>query len=273
MLINGYTVDKNLPAFRKAFFLPDILNELDKRFAIWKWTDDMRSLPHLPQNTRDRLDKLFSALKDCFGEEKCGGNWEIDQASYFEHNTEFLKILLDWDRKVKNQMKVRFQCVAYTILELMEIAEYTATEQDRFSFQEYLQKQGYFPISHSDPVLHKLTIKLRDGKYPKLYYGEQIVTELPEARNYPTKGFATVAEHPITGYLGITKDGNLINCSAFVIPALEKRPVKVLMNQMCYVILQEDGSLVHNLRFWTDIPTVPVRDVSLDKDQIQWSPM
>lgn len=272
MLINGYTVDKNLPAFRKAFFLPDILSELDHQFAFWKWASDMCDLPHLPQNTKDHLSKLLGALSEFFAE-NYGNNWKIDQATCFEHNVGLQKQLLTWEAKVDNSMKLRFQCLGYIILELMEIAEHTATEQDISTFLEYLQKQGFLPAHHSGPVRHKLTLKLRDGKNPKLYYGEQVVTELPETKNYPTKGFATVAEHPSTGYLGITKDGNLINCSAFVIPALKKRPVKVLMNQMCYVVLQEDGLLVHNLRFFTELPTVPVRDVSLDKDQIQWTPM
>lgn len=272
MLIKGYTVDKNLPAFRKAFFLPDILSELDHQFALWKWASDMCDLPHLPQNTRDRLSKLLAAMRDFFAGSH-SSNWKIDQVSYFEHNAELQKRLLNWEQKVENKMKARFQCVSYIILELMEIAEYTATEQDASTFLEYLQKQGYCSVYHPDPVYHLLKVKLRDGKNPKLYYGEQIVTELPEAKNYPTRGFATVAEHPSTGYLGITKDGNLVNCSAFVIPSLKKRPVKVLLNQLYYVVLQEDGSLIHNLRFCAELPSVPVRDVVLNKDQIQWTPM
>lgn len=272
MLINGYTVDKNLPAFRKAFLLTDILNELEHQFAFWKWASDMCDLPHLPQNTRDRLSKLLDAMRDFFAGNR-NSNWEIDQVSYFERNTGLQKKLLNWEQKIENKMKARFQCVAYIILELMEIAEYTATEQDASIFLEYLQKQGYFPISRPDPARHMLTLKLSDGKKTKLYYGEQIVTDLPEAKNYPTKGFATVAECSATGYLGITKDGNLVNCSAFVIPALKKRPVKVLLNQLYYVVLQEDGSLIHNLRFCAELPSVPVRDVTLNKDQIQWIPM
>ena len=273
MLINGYTVDKNLPAFRKAFFLPDILKELDKRFAIWKWADDMRSLPHLPLETKERLDRLFSALKDFFDEEKCEGNWKINQESCFEHNAGLQKKLLSLEPKVENKMKARFQCAGYIILELMAIAEYSATETDTSIILEYLQNQGFFPVHQPDPERHQLKIKLRDEKNPKLYYGEQIVTDLPESKNYPSRGFATVAEHPSTGYLAITKDGNLVNCSAFVIPALKKRPVKVLLNQLCYVVLQEDGSLIHNLRFCAELPSVPVRDVVLNKDQIQWTPM
>lgn len=273
MLINGYTVDKNLPAFRKAFLLSDILKELDKRFAIWKWADDMRSLLYLPQKTKERFDRLFSALEDFFGEEKCGGNWKINQVSYFEYNAGLQKNLLSWEQKVENKMKARFQCAGYIILELMEIAEYSATEKDTSIILEYLQKQGYFPISNPDPVRHMLTLKLRDGKNPKLYYGEQIVTDLPEAKNYPSRGFATVAEHPATGYVGITKDGNLVNCSAFIIPPLKKRPVKVSLNQLCYVILQEDGTLIHNLRFCAELPSVPIRDVVLNNDRIQWTPM
>lgn len=272
MLINGYTVDKNLPAFRKAFLLSDILNELDHQFAFWKWASDMCDLPHLPQNTRDRLSQLLAAMRDFFAGNR-NSNWKIDQDSYFECNTGLQKKLLNWGQKVDDKTKARFLCVAYIILELMEIAEYTATEQDESIFLEYLQKQGYFPISHPDSAHHLLTLKLRDGKNPKLYYGEQIVTDLPEVKNYPSKGFATVAEHPATGYVGITKDGNLVNCSAFVIPPLKKRPVKVMLNQLCYVVLQEDGSLIHNLRFCAELPNVPVRDIILNKDQVQWVPM
>lgn len=273
MLINGYTVDRSLPAFRKLFFLPDILKELDKEVVILKWANDMRSLPHPPQATKDRLDKLVSALNDFFDAEKCGGNWKIDQATYFAHNAGLQKKLLDWEQKADHKMKARYACAAYIILELMEIAEYTATEQDASDCLEYLQEQNFFPVRHPDPAHHTLKIKLHNGKNPKLYYEGQIVADLPEAKNYPSRGFATVAEHPATGYVGITKDGNLVNCSAFVIPPLKMRPVKVLLNQLYYVILQEDGSLIHNLRFCAELPTVPVRDVILNKDQVQWVPM
>lgn len=272
MLINGDTVDKNLPAFRNAFFLPDILSELDLQLAFWKWASDMCDLPNLSQNTKDRLSILLDALSEFFAE-SYSNNWKIDQATYFEHNAGLQKQLLTWEAKVDNKMKPRFRCVGYIILELMEIAEYTATGQDISTFLEYLQKNGYLPVDHPIPGRHQLRIKLCDGKNPKLYYGDQIITDLPDAKNYPSKGFATVAEHPITGYLGITKDGTLINCSAFAIPALNKRPVKVLLNQLCYVILHEDGSLLHNLRFCAELPSVPVRDVVLNKDQIQWIPM
>lgn len=269
MLINGCTVDKNLPAFRKAFLLSDILNELEDQFAFWKWASDMCDLPHLDQDTRNRLSKLLDAMRDFIAGNR-NSNWKINQVSYFEHNTGLQQKLLNWEQKVEHKMKSRFQCVAYIILELMEIAEYTATEQDASIFLEYLQEQGYFPISPPDPARHMLTLKLSDGKKPKLYYGDQIITDLPEAKNYPSKEFATVVEHPSTGYLGITKDGSLVNCSAFVIPASKKRPVKVLLNQLCYVVLQEDGSLLHNLRFCAELPSVPVRDVVLNKDQIEW---
>ena len=272
MLINGYTVDKNLPAFRKAFFLPDILSELDHQFAFWKWASDMCDLPHLPQNAKDRLSILRGALREFFAGNH-SNNWKLDQASYFERNAGLQKQILTWETKVDNKMKPRFRCVGYIILELMEIAEYAATEQDISTFLEYLQKHGYLSVDHPTPERNQLRIKLCDGKKTKLYYGDQIITDLPEAKNYPSKGFATVAEHPITGYLGITKDGTLINCSAFAIPALKKRPVKVLLNQLCYVVLQEDGSLLHNLRFCAELPSVPVRDVILNKDQIQWIPM
>lgn len=272
MLIKGYTVDKNLPAFRKAFFLPDILSELEQQFAFWKWASDMCDLPYLPQNVKDRLSMLLSALGEFFSENHSNA-WNLEQASYFSHNVGLQKQILIWETKLDNKMNPRFRCVGYIILELMEIAEYTATEQDISTFLEYLQKYGYLSVDRPAPERHQLRIELCDEITPKLYYGNRIITDLPSAKNFLLKGFATVAEHPTTGYLGITKDGALINRSAFVIPTLEKRPVKVLMNQMCYVILQEDGSLVHNLHFCTEIPTIPVCDVTLDKDQIQWTPM
>lgn len=271
MQINGETVDRNLPAFRKAFFLPDILYELDGQFALWKWASDMCDLPHLPQKTKERFSVLRDALKEFFAG-NCSNRWKIDQASYFEHNGRLQKQLLNWEPKVEKRMTPQFRCVGYIILELMEIAEYTAKDEDISTFTEYL-KRDILPAQLSDPVRPQLKVKLRDGKNPKLYYGEQIVSDLPDAKKYRSSVFATVAEHPSTGYLAITKDGKLINCSAFEIPALKKRPVKVLLNQLCYVILQEDGSLIHNLRFCPELPTVPVRDVVLDKDQLQCTPM
>ena len=195
MLIHGYTVDKNLPAFRKAFFLPDILTELDNQFAIWKWVSDMCDLPHLPQTIKDRFSRLLAALSDFFGQEEYRSDWKIDQTVCFEHNAELHKQLLDCEKKINHEMKTKFQCVSYIILELLEIADYTATEQDLSIFLEYLQKK----------------------------------------------------------------------VQVFVF--------KVLLNQMFYVILQEDGSLVHNLRFCTELPSVPVRDVTLNQEDIRWTPM
>ena len=273
MLIHGYTVDKNLPAFRKAFFLPDILTELDNQFAIWKWVSDMCDLPHLPQTIKDRFSRLLAALSDFFGQEEYRSDWKIDQTVCFEHNAELHKQLLDCEKKINHEMKTKFQCVSYIILELLEIADYTATEQDLSIFLEYLQKQGYLSDCPSNPARQQLRIELHNGKDPKLYYGDQLVAALPDAKNYPLRGFATVAENPASGYLGITVDGHLVNGSAFEIEDTKKRPVKVLLNQMFYVILQEDGSLVHNLRFCTELPSVPVRDVTLNQEDIRWTPM
>ena len=168
-------------------------------------------------------------------------------------------------------MKKQFQCLSYIILELMEIADYTATEQDLSIFLEYLQKRGYLTVCPSAPAHQQLIIKLYNGKKPQLYYGDQIVTDLPDAKNYSSREFVTVAEHPAVGYLGITKDGKLVNGSAFIIADTKKRPVKVLLNQMYYVILQEDGTLIHNLRFCTELPSVPIRDVTLSEDRIEWT--
>lgn len=264
MIINGCTVDKNLPAFRKAFFLPDLLHELDYQFAIWKWIGDMCELPHLSQNTKERFAEIKNAMRDFFENAK-GNDWTIDATSYSETRGGFMNHLRKWNQRIKPEMNVQFQSLCYIILELMAVAGYSATTQDESTFLAYLDKHDYF-------LTQCLEIKLRGGKYPQLYYGDQMVTELPNTNRYPSRGLATMTEHPNVGFLGITEDGYLVNCSAFMIPALKKRPVKVLMNQMNYVILLEDGSLVHNLRF-CEVPSVPVRDISLDRDHMYWTPM
>lgn len=273
MVIHGYTVDNNLPAFRKAFYLPDILTELNNQFAIWKWVVGMRDLPHLSQNIKDRLSKLLAAMSDFFGEKEYSENWKTVLITGIKCNTELQKQILNSEEKIDSRKKSQFYCLSYIVLELMEIADYTATEQDLHIFLEYLQKQDYRSGTSSGFAHQQLRIKLHNEKKPQLYCGDQIVTDLPDGRKNLLGEFVTVAEDPAAGYLGITKDGKLVNGSAFVIPELQKRPVKVLLNQMYYVILQEDGSLTHNLRFCTELPPVPVRDVTLSKDHIQWKPI
>lgn len=269
MVIHGCTVDNNLPAFRKAFYLPDILTELDNQFAIWRWAGGMRDLPHLPQNTKDRFSRLLAAMKDFFREEKYGTDWKAALITGFACNAELQKQILNSQEKIDSRKESQFYCLSYIVLELMEIADYMATEQDVNIFQEYLQKQGYLSGPPSGLAHQQLRIKLNNGQKPQLYCGNQIVADLPDGR----KNFATAAEDPAAGYLGITKDGKLVNGSAFIIPEPKKRPVKVLLNPMYYVILLEDGSLMHNLRFCTELPSVPVCDVALSKDQIRWKPI
>ena len=86
------------------------------------------------------------------------------------------------------------------------------------------------------------------------------------------KGLAYAAAHPDTGYLGITAEGKLKNGSAFDVPPVEKKAVKVCINQGAYAVLYEDGSIAHNLR-GLPLPESPLKTIALAGARLEWETM
>lgn len=266
MKLQGYNVDKNLPAFRKWFALSDILEALDHQFAvIWDWINGMCDLPHLPE-AAEQFARVREAMNLYYGD--CSGlDTEMFRISDSACNEALVQQMNQWSENVKPEMLPKYQTMCFVLHGLMDLAEYSSGKEDWEKIREFLEEQELFKKKC-------LSIRMNGKNNPGLYYGNTLVTGLPGADREKNRQFGviTMSAHPDTGYLGISKDGRLINGSAFLISSLEKRPVKVLSNQMCYVILLEDGTLVHNLRF-SKLPEGPVRDVKLVRDQLSWTKM
>jgi len=252
-------IGKNLAAFRSAFDIPALLRQLKDPLAHYLWLNEMSQQSYLPEKTLERLEKAGKALGVLCFEESAPVpvlTQENDPALYAQ--------LLQWQEDIKQDQKKKYQAVGVWLLSLMAVADRTASEEDTDALLHFLSEEGYLAF--------RLELRLNGKKQPLLYYRDKLVTALPAGEECRRYGWVTGVTDPESGGLGITREGKLDNRSAFPIPTPEKRPVKVLLSRMCYVILLEDGSLLHNLRF-SPLPERGVKDVKLVRDRISWTDM
>ena len=266
MQFNGFLVD-NIGSFRKYFSLKDLLESLDIQVVFLNWLETMLKSGGLDTHTEASIQHIQKAFFCWIKDLEDSNINQIILSKKETQKTSFESMVFRLEKEIIEEKKYSYWTLCFILCELLEISEYKMTEEDEELIYNFFVKQG---------LLTKdiLKIHVKKNREVILLFKDNIIAEfLPvNTKLYEEKNIIIVSEHPDCGYLGITKEGKLYNASAYQVPEIQKKAVKVCMNQGGYIILLEDGSIVHNFRF-SNLPIVPMKNIDLYGEQILWELM
>lgn len=241
MYIDGYCVD-SLDSFRMHFSLLALLEYLDQPVIFKKWMQVLPNSGGMDESVCAHLRNLDTAFSCWCSEVE---NPEIESldcfTSKFSENSRFFQEFLD-HFPIKNSPFLLNGC--YILHLLLEIAEQTVGDEEAAAVSSFFlsKTDSLWICVHSDgpPVLHR---------------GSREIEALPVPEDLPQfETLISAAQDADTGFLGIARDGSLINGSALWVPTPEKKVVKVLLSQNLYALLLEDGTVQHNLKWSPPLP-------------------
>ena len=267
MKLDGFSVD-SISSFCQHFYLPDLLEAIDSQVIFSKWLNDVLTLGSVEESAAEKIRQLKRVFEMwMYGADDGQTGLPGLESGKLAWNDGIMRQFELWKREVAEVNAVRYDHLCFILAILFEIGKYQPDEEDGPVIYDFLKRQH---------ILKEKKLSLRVAKNGKvhLYYGDDLVTELPAADASWEKEMQIIsmAQHAHTGYLAITQSGELVNGSAFDIAAPIGRAVKVQINQIAYAVLLEDGSIIHNLKF-AEIPAYPVKNISLYGEQLSWIAM
>ena len=267
MQFGDYSVD-NIGSFRLHFSVKDLLEALDIPFVFAEWLNNILESGGLDTSTAvlvQEAKKHFWCWVNLSHEDNV--TMQISQEDSSCKKLRISNPFNRWEKKVKKGSEAVFQQFCFMLCLLLEIGNYSLSGEDEERIYNFLIEQG---VTEQD----KLRLVIIDKDKTGIFYGDELVAEMPRSNPQNCEAIRLIygASHPDTGYLGITNEGRIYNRSAFQIPAIEKKAVKVCINQGAYAILLEDGKIIHNLKY-SLLPEAPVKNIELKGEQLIWKRM
>lgn len=264
MKLDGFSVD-SISSFCRHFYLPDLLEAIDTQVVFSKWLHDILAVGNVEQTMVTQIKKLedvFEAwISGSYGSKFSIFDGVCRKQLYDGGMSRQYEL---WKNEVDKENVIRYQHICFILSALFEIGQYSVNEEDKQIIYAFLRQQNLLKKQ-------KLSLHLTGSRKVNLYFGNDLITQLPvvDATWTKSKHIISMEQHPDTGYLAITQTGELVNGSAFTIALPVYKTVKVQINQIAYAVLLEDGSILHNLKF-SETPDYPVKNISLQGEQLSW---
>lgn len=262
MIFDGFLVD-NIWGFRQHFSVKGLLEAINNPFILSNWFDTITKSGSLEECDEKLIEDAKCDFDALIKNKRCL-HWPKLEI-ICTNNDELMKKMLVWDKNVDPEQTNQYRNFSALFLRFLTIGKYTmdGNEEEEKILFNYLIEEGYIKTA-------VLQLKQISREKVGLYYGEKLVTETKCNQGLlQSKNLIFEAEHPDTGYIGIDKEGNLVNKSAFHIQDIGKKAVKAVLNSVSYAILLEDGQVIHNLKY-SDLPEAPVKNIDLQGEQLVW---
>lgn len=263
MVFDGFSVD-NIWGFKQHFSVKGLIEAIDNQFVLVNWFHIIKASGSLDDNEKELLEKIQHDYGLLSADAECTEWAQLRDVS--NANGDFAQKLLLWEKSVDSKRSRQYRNFCIMLLRFLALGNHTiGGDSEEEIVLNYLIEEGYVKTA-------LLELKRIDHEKVGIYYDESLVAEMKCEQESQGNELVFTAGHKDTGYIGIDKRGEIINKSAFHIPAVEGKAVKAAINQAAYVILLENGKLIHNLKF-TDLPEAPVKNMELHGEQLVWQLM
>lgn len=261
MRLNGYSIE-NLWGFRQHFSVEDLIEAINNRFVLAKWFSHILDSGNLGDDEISEIKLIRRYFERLIYEDRKIESWsylyKISQA-----NSSLAKMLNNQEKRVKKEKISEYRNFCALLLYFLKLARYVISphSDDEEVVHLYISRE-FFGCSAA------LELRKTAVGEAMLFCDGCAVCEMTfDPKLIADTDPVYVAFHPDTGCIGIDREGSIINRSAFDIPDLEQKAVKVAISQCGFAILTESGSIVHNLRF-SLLPKIPVKNVDLIGEQV-----
>jgi len=257
----------SIGSFREHFSMKELLDAIDMQIVFANWIEDIKNTGGLSEVENEIISMIRKYFFFMIEIEPELSEKEFPEESADKRNLSLVQKFRQWENNVDESQLPKYYSFEKLLFLLLQLGDYAASYEDEEIIYDYILRLG---------VIKKERLEIRHvgANRKALYYGEKLVMKIPDvdSKFFKRQELVYVASHPDTGYIGINKEGVVVNRSAFMIDKLERKAVKVCMNQIAYVILLENGELVHNLQF-SELPKAPVKNVELHGQQLLWQLM
>lgn len=271
MVFRGYTID-NIAGYRKYFDIEELLRALDGQVVFAHWINEAMESSELEETTASFLASIREAFR----------SWSLSEENESVQDAKDWKCLVEnldaaWIKKIdaiepKKAGKERkcFHNMVYLIVLLFKLANRQMEESDTEVVCDFLCQNFAYGEKEGQARIFLHNVKGKDGAW-YLQNGTKVIRKhkAEEGRLSFAKDLVQSSVDRHMGSLGVTKEGTVWNASAFVLPKLQKKAVKACISHGHYVILLEDGSIVHNL-IEAETPYEAVVDVALSGTHLVW---
>lgn len=266
MKFNGISID-TIWGLRKHFSVDGMIAVVDNRFALRKWVSDMLAFGDLSDAEAGLIERMQSDLEQLMKGSGTAAAWD-ELSPDAERNADLMARMQEWEDSVREEKRGLYRACCALMLRLAELAQHAVLQNsdEETAILRYLSA-AYFEKNKS------LTLMTAGrGKATLLCSGVPVCTMSFDAAAPLPEGAVFAAAHPDTGYLAVDAKGRVVNGSAFFIPEIGKKAVKVALSHSSYAILTEDGGVVHNISF-SPVPDAPAKDIELCGDRLTCVPM
>lgn len=256
MKLNNTTI-LNIEGLRKNFNINEIIELVDTGTVLLIWLKHQKAVPMADE--KKKIIDLLEQMIECRLNENQNKKMESKisfSCTIADNQLKLQKLLCDLSDTLA--IKYRDQC---TILFMIaELADYTLSDSECSSIRHHLM----------DALQTEQTILNVEEKYgkPRLMLNGTKISDLLPGKTI--KGFPemiTTAQNSYSGFIGIDYNGCLVNGSRFEIKRIERKAVKVAINSLYYVILLDNGEIVHNMD-WRASNLITAKDFLLVGDKL-----